>query len=352
MTTSVLTATNEPFPMANTTVGKSKYDASNNDNWAEALLKLRESAPKKKNTSFNPVGLDALAVLCSSAASIDDPDNASHEKDKNVTKLVRRQRSASNPEGMEKWDAIGRLEQRESSRTFTPPSSIMEEEEGDTDNMAEVANSLSLLAKDRITSDAFHRQQSEENNSSTVILVTSDDNTDDPSELLRQARMKLLEDMHESGSNSKGNIILPHSLTKYRELYNKNGRIGIYTPAERAAIISRFHSKRSRRVWNKKIRYNCRKNLADRRMRVKGRFVKRSSEEAATALAQVATTTLETVEERSVSVTPPPSPPPTAQLAQQEMQVDENLPDVNDEEAGFEPTLDQPFRRARRHTIT
>ena len=67
-----------------------------------------------------------------------------------------------------------------------------------------------------------------------------------------------------------------YPLLMFLQVYNKNGRIGIYTPAERAAIIARFQSKRSRRVWNKKIRYNCRKNLADRRMRVKGRFVKRT----------------------------------------------------------------------------
>ena len=59
------------------------------------------------------------------------------------------------------------------------------------------------------------------------------------------------------------------------QVYNKNGRIGIYTPAERAAIIARFQSKRARRNWKKKIRYGCRKSLADRRIRVKGRFVKR-----------------------------------------------------------------------------
>lgn len=39
-------------------------------------------------------------------------------------------------------------------------------------------------------------------------------------------------------------------------------------------MISRFHEKRKRRVWKKKIRYHCRKNLADSRIRVKGRFVK------------------------------------------------------------------------------
>ena len=43
-------------------------------------------------------------------------------------------------------------------------------------------------------------------------------------------------------------------------------------------IIQRFREKRLRRNWAKKIRYTCRKNLADRRIRVKGRFVKGSVE--------------------------------------------------------------------------
>lgn len=50
--------------------------------------------------------------------------------------------------------------------------------------------------------------------------------------------------------------------------------VGIYDKQERQYIIERYMAKRSRRVWQKKIRYNCRKNLADRRIRVKGRFVK------------------------------------------------------------------------------
>ncbi|KAG5191567.1 hypothetical protein JKP88DRAFT_295684 [Tribonema minus] len=69
-------------------------------------------------------------------------------------------------------------------------------------------------------------------------------------------------------------VTLPHLLSKYTDVYNRNGRIGIYTAQEREAIIARFKAKRLRRVWRKKIRYNCRKNLADKRLRIKGRFVK------------------------------------------------------------------------------
>jgi hypothetical protein len=64
------------------------------------------------------------------------------------------------------------------------------------------------------------------------------------------------------------------AIEKYASIYNKNGRIGIYTKEERAAIIRRYRDKKKRRVWKKQIRYYCRKNLADRRIRIKGRFVK------------------------------------------------------------------------------
>jgi hypothetical protein len=42
----------------------------------------------------------------------------------------------------------------------------------------------------------------------------------------------------------------------------------------RAAAIQRFLYKRQRRVWGRNIRYNCRKNLADTRVRVNGRFIR------------------------------------------------------------------------------
>jgi hypothetical protein len=152
-------------------------------------------------------------------------------------------------------------------------------------------------------------------------------------------------------------------------VYNKNGRIGIYTPSERAAIISRFNSKRARRVWNKKIRYSCRKNLADRRLRIKGRFVKR--ENTNTTATTSTTNTIssshnnnhsEEAEEEDEDEEMSDMIKTSSEAAhhkddsngrdEEEENVDDASPDINDVEAGFIPTVSQPYRRIRRHTIT
>jgi len=53
------------------------------------------------------------------------------------------------------------------------------------------------------------------------------------------------------------------------------GLIGAYTKEQRKQRIDRFREKKLRRIWQKQIKYDCRKRLADTRPRVKGRFVSR-----------------------------------------------------------------------------
>lgn len=153
-------------------------------------------------------------------------------------------------------------------------------------------------------------------------------------------------------------------------MYSRNGRIGIYTPCERAAIIARFNDKRTRRNWNKKIRYNCRKSLADRRLRVKGRFVKRSEQEELSKKLQeekidqpieaIATasrprkrvTICENVEINEENPGSDDDAHDSDGVCESSDANDEDMPDVTDPDAGFSPTEDQPYRRLRRHTIT
>jgi hypothetical protein len=55
--------------------------------------------------------------------------------------------------------------------------------------------------------------------------------------------------------------------------------VGAYSPDSRRLRVQRFVDKRDRRVWKKKVKYDVRKNFADSRLRVKGRFVKKEDEE-------------------------------------------------------------------------
>ncbi|KAF0685199.1 Aste57867_22901 [Aphanomyces stellatus] len=56
-------------------------------------------------------------------------------------------------------------------------------------------------------------------------------------------------------------------------------KIGSYSPEDRAERIRRYLEKRKHRTWGRKINYGVRKNFADSRLRVKGRFVKKEDEE-------------------------------------------------------------------------
>jgi hypothetical protein len=57
-----------------------------------------------------------------------------------------------------------------------------------------------------------------------------------------------------------------------------DGWVGAYSPDSRKMRIDRFLSKRTQRVWTKSVKYDVRKNFADSRLRVKGRFVKKEDE--------------------------------------------------------------------------
>ncbi|GKY91735.1 hypothetical protein MPSEU_000145300 [Mayamaea pseudoterrestris] len=57
-----------------------------------------------------------------------------------------------------------------------------------------------------------------------------------------------------------------------------DGWVGAYSPDSRKVRIDRFLSKRNHRVWSKTIKYDVRKNFADSRLRVKGRFVRKQDE--------------------------------------------------------------------------
>jgi len=67
-------------------------------------------------------------------------------------------------------------------------------------------------------------------------------------------------------------------LTDSEEIKPNKERIGVYTPRSRKQLLEKFHEKRKRRVWRKKVRYDCRKNFANNRVRVKGRFVKKDEQ--------------------------------------------------------------------------
>mmetsp|Transcript_3451 Transcript_3451/g.4983 ORF Transcript_3451/g.4983 Transcript_3451/m.4983 type:complete len:225 (+) Transcript_3451:252-926(+) len=57
------------------------------------------------------------------------------------------------------------------------------------------------------------------------------------------------------------------------------GKVGVYTRDERKKLISKFLKKRESRIWKKRVKYDVRKNFADSRLRVKGRFVRKEDEE-------------------------------------------------------------------------
>jgi len=87
---------------------------------------------------------------------------------------------------------------------------------------------------------------------------------------------------HRSSNNYQGNNNNNHFFPDTSLIGQNNlpaGFVGIYSPEQRRHRIERFEQKRKNRVWTKKVKYDVRKNFADSRLRVKGRFVKKEDED-------------------------------------------------------------------------
>jgi len=333
------------------TLSDSRMDA------AHALLDVSITS---SSCGRNLGALDALAALASSAHSLEEDGSVRDVSCPPSFPRYQRSRAVSNPEGMERWSdaSLSTLVRRHRSSNDLcvhyeeDEDEALDAEKADDDRGDVTLSLIKALERKKYSStgtvttvissdeDTYSRgkQQGTRSRSSTISSRSSSiGNAEDGVDIVKRARSRLLEDL--DTTSAKGGLLLPHSSAKFKGIYNQDGRIGIYSTDERAAIISRYHSKRLRRVWNKKIRYNCRKDLADRRLRVKGRFVKRDSEEAKKYLASLS----------AESNTPQTTlndmgPPPPVRM--------DGMPDVNDPEAGFCPTKDAPYRRCRRHTIT
>mmetsp|Transcript_37019 Transcript_37019/g.60603 ORF Transcript_37019/g.60603 Transcript_37019/m.60603 type:complete len:313 (+) Transcript_37019:70-1008(+) len=74
-------------------------------------------------------------------------------------------------------------------------------------------------------------------------------------------------------------LILPIAKpTKLQSEYDDRAEgkmIGRCTLEERKAKIARYHAKRDKRIWTRKVTYHKRKNEAHKRPRIKGRFVRK-----------------------------------------------------------------------------
>ncbi|KAL8033203.1 hypothetical protein ABFS82_13G148000 [Erythranthe guttata] len=71
-------------------------------------------------------------------------------------------------------------------------------------------------------------------------------------------------------------IIQGKAVTKVEAETTTEVKVGRYSVEERKDRILRYLKKRNQRNFNKTIKYACRKTLADKRVRIRGRFAKNS----------------------------------------------------------------------------
>jgi hypothetical protein len=193
--------------------------------------KSLEQVPEESPLRSLGRGLDALAALASTEqAKIRHPQapfpflvqscgfSSSSDDDSEAMPPPPprgRRRSASNPEGMEKWDTLCRNQY--SRQHFVLPASILEEE------LAEATAAIRERAERKNSEDYYYDVSpdsvTDAERDTRVEKSEKDDSNLTPDELLRRARSRLLEDLSEGAMHGeKGELMLPHSLAKYREV--------------------------------------------------------------------------------------------------------------------------------------
>lgn len=110
---------------------------------------------------------------------------------------------------------------------------------------------------------------------------SEDENVDDENEM--ESLNEHQERVVVSGSGrprslSDPNIKITFDTNGLMNLISPPDWVGAYSPRSRKIRVERFVEKRNHRVWIKKVKYDVRKNFADSRLRVKGRFVKKEDE--------------------------------------------------------------------------
>jgi hypothetical protein len=213
----------------NQRVDPSQLSSENDDIVSEYDVNYRYSKDQVKRSGSN--GLETLAELAEREqnASTNRPipsfllptglDNLPEPR------RLGRLRSISNPEGMEKWDSIY------SRRHFFLPASILEEELAEA-NEAVRQRSISpekdcyiheMASPFEMESELpSQRVNNEHDDNAALSCFTETENREDPDELLRQARFRILEDISSEtwklDNCDKNELTLPHSLSKYKEV--------------------------------------------------------------------------------------------------------------------------------------
>jgi hypothetical protein len=187
----------------------------------EALAFLAEKETEAAGTASFPLPLasSSSAVSASSSASVSSSD----EEAMPPPPPRRRHRSASNPEGMERWDSF-LTESNSNRRHFVLPASIIEEELAEA-NVAIQEQQERSSVQPRLERIVEENATTEETHQRTVSAGSSDEDANNmtPDDLLRRARSRLLEDLSAGSVNGeKGDLTLPHSLSKYKEVRDSN----------------------------------------------------------------------------------------------------------------------------------